>query len=160
MQLDLKSVNLQYNTLVRWADGTNDVSTKSLMFQVLLFFHKILHKPFQLFFFIFKRSPSARERFYISLQPHFSVSVFCILLQFVGPNLGPNLNQIFLCVSFAFCCNLWDLNFIFPLLLFAAICSILDYSKKFPKTTDLKNKQISFKKQQISKKNSFQKATD
>jgi hypothetical protein len=44
--------------------------------------------------------------------------------------------RIFLCVSFAFCCNLWDLNFIFPLLLFAAICSILGYSKKFPKTTD------------------------
>jgi hypothetical protein len=86
--------------------------------------------------FIFKRSPSASERFYISLQPHFSVPVFCFLLQFVGPNLGPNLNRIFLCVSFAFCCNLWDLNFIFPLLLFAAICSILGYSKKFPKTTD------------------------
>ena len=32
--LHLKSVNLQYNTLVRWADGTNDSSTKHLMFQV------------------------------------------------------------------------------------------------------------------------------
>ena len=29
-----KSVNLQYNTLVRLADGTNDLSTKCLMFQV------------------------------------------------------------------------------------------------------------------------------
>ena len=30
-----KSINLQYNTLVRWADdGTNDSSTKRLMFQV------------------------------------------------------------------------------------------------------------------------------
>ena len=34
----LKSVNLQYNTLVIWADGTKDSSTKRLMFQVLLFF--------------------------------------------------------------------------------------------------------------------------
>ena len=34
----LKSVNLQYNTLVRWADGTNDPSTKGLMFQVLFIF--------------------------------------------------------------------------------------------------------------------------
>ena len=51
----LKSVNLQYNTLVCWADGTNDSSTKRLMFQVSFFFHKILQnslqKPFQFFFF-------------------------------------------------------------------------------------------------------------
>ena len=51
-----KSENLQYNTLVRWADGTNDSSTKHLMFQVL-FFHKLLQnslqKPFQFIFFIF-----------------------------------------------------------------------------------------------------------
>ena len=33
----LKSVNLQYNTLVHWADGTNDSSTKCLMFQVYSF---------------------------------------------------------------------------------------------------------------------------
>ena len=97
---------------------------------------------------IFNRSPSASERFYISLQPHFSVPVFCFLLQFVGTNLEPNLNQIFLCVSFAFCCNLWDLNFIFQLLLFAAICSILDYSKKNSKTKDFK-KTRNFNKQQI-----------
>ena len=86
-----------------------------------------------MFYIIIKRSPSASERFYISLQPHFSVPVFCFLLQFVGINLGPNLNQIFLFVSFAFCCNLWDLNFIFPLLLFAAICSILDYTANYLK---------------------------
>ena len=40
--------------LVRWADGTNDLSTKRLIFQVLLFFHKILQnslqKPFDFFF--------------------------------------------------------------------------------------------------------------
>ena len=29
--------NLQYNTLVRWADGTNDSSTKHLTFQVFFF---------------------------------------------------------------------------------------------------------------------------
>ena len=39
-----KSVNLQYNTLICWADGTNDSLTKCLMFQVffLLFFAKTL----------------------------------------------------------------------------------------------------------------------
>ena len=35
--LVLKSVNLQYNTLDRWVDGTNDSSTKCLMFQASLF---------------------------------------------------------------------------------------------------------------------------
>ena len=35
---DLKSVNLQYNVMVRWVAGTNDSSTKRLMFQVLFFF--------------------------------------------------------------------------------------------------------------------------
>ena len=33
----LKSVNLQYNMLVRWADETNDSSTKLLMFEILFF---------------------------------------------------------------------------------------------------------------------------
>ena len=32
-----KSVNLEYNMLVRWADGTNELSTKSLTFQVFYF---------------------------------------------------------------------------------------------------------------------------
>ena len=50
----LKSVNLQYNTLVRWDDGTKDSSNKHLMFQVLIFFHNFLQNPFQkLFQFIF-----------------------------------------------------------------------------------------------------------
>ena len=51
---DQKCVNLQYNMLVRWADGTNDSLTKCLMFQVSFFFHEILQnslqKPFQLIF--------------------------------------------------------------------------------------------------------------
>ena len=34
---DQKSDNLQYNTLVSWANGTNDSSTKRLTFQVFLF---------------------------------------------------------------------------------------------------------------------------
>ena len=34
---DFKSNNLQYNTLVRLADGTNDSSTKRLTFQVFFF---------------------------------------------------------------------------------------------------------------------------
>ena len=42
-------------------------------------------------------------------------------------------NPIFLCLSFAVYCNLWDQTSISfsPFLLFAAICSILDYSKYF-----------------------------
>ena len=51
----LKSVNLHYNKLVRWADGTNDSSTKLLMFQVLFFFIKsckiLCKNPFNLFFY-------------------------------------------------------------------------------------------------------------
>ena len=54
---DQKSVNLEYNTLVRWADGTNVSSTKRLMFQVLFFFIKsckIFCKiAFNLFIYLF-----------------------------------------------------------------------------------------------------------
>ena len=56
--LQYKSVNLQYNTLGRLDNGTNESSTKHLMFQVLFFFMiscKIICKnPFNLFshFFI------------------------------------------------------------------------------------------------------------
>ena len=51
-----KSVNLQYNLLVRRANGTTDSSTKRLMLQVLFFFLikscKILCKnPLNLFFY-------------------------------------------------------------------------------------------------------------
>ena len=53
----LKSVNLQYNTLGRLDVGTNESSTKSLMFQVFFFFViscKILYKnPFNLFSYFF-----------------------------------------------------------------------------------------------------------
>ena len=34
---DLKSDNLQYNTLAQWVDGINDLLTKRLMFQALFF---------------------------------------------------------------------------------------------------------------------------
>ena len=55
---NLKFDNLQYNMLVRWVPGTNDWSTKCLMFQVLSFFIiscKILCKnPFN-FFYNFKK---------------------------------------------------------------------------------------------------------
>ena len=51
----LKSDNLQYNTLVCWADGTNNSSNKCLMFQVLFFFIKsckiLCKNPFNLFFY-------------------------------------------------------------------------------------------------------------
>ena len=50
------AINLQYNALVCWADGTKDLSTKRLMFQVLFFFHKILQnslKTLSIYFSIF-----------------------------------------------------------------------------------------------------------
>ena len=51
---DLESNNLQYNTLARWLTGTNDSSTKRLMFQVLFLFHNFLQNSLQkLFQFIF-----------------------------------------------------------------------------------------------------------
>ena len=37
----IESVNVQYNMLGHWVTGTNDSSTKRLMFQVL-FFHNFL----------------------------------------------------------------------------------------------------------------------
>ena len=39
--------NLQYDTLVGWADGTNDLSIKRLMFKVLFFFTKKKRKSFE-----------------------------------------------------------------------------------------------------------------
>ena len=36
--------------LGRWADGTNESSTKRLMFQVLLFFHDFLQNSLQKYF--------------------------------------------------------------------------------------------------------------
>ena len=38
LSLTKKFLNLQYNTLVRWDAGTNESSTKRLMFQALSFF--------------------------------------------------------------------------------------------------------------------------
>ena len=52
----LKSVNLQYNTLVCWDDGPNESSTKRLMFQVsfIMISCKILcKKPFHSFYHFF-----------------------------------------------------------------------------------------------------------
>ena len=44
----------QYNTLLCWFTGTNDSSTKRLMFQVLFFFHDFLQNSLQKWFqFIF-----------------------------------------------------------------------------------------------------------
>jgi hypothetical protein len=43
----LKSVNLQYNTLVRWANGTNDSSTAFHVHKIL---QNSLQKPFQSIF--------------------------------------------------------------------------------------------------------------
>ena len=48
-----KSVNLQYNMLVRWADGTNNSSTKCLTFQV--FFFIIFYRLSKPFIFIYEK---------------------------------------------------------------------------------------------------------
>jgi hypothetical protein len=57
MSLEQKSDNLQYNMLVRWVAGTNDSSTKRLMFQVLFFFQNFLQNSlkelFQFIYFLF-----------------------------------------------------------------------------------------------------------
>ena len=47
---NLKSVNLRYIKLGRWADGTNESSTKRLMFQVLFLFHNFLQSSLQKLF--------------------------------------------------------------------------------------------------------------
>ena len=56
----LKSVNLKYNTLCRLDDGTKELSTKCLMFQVLFIFmisYKILcENPFNSFSIFFYKS--------------------------------------------------------------------------------------------------------
>ena len=69
----LKSVNLQYNTLVCWADGTNDSSTKRLMFQVLFLVHKILQnslqKPFQFLFFNYLERQTLGRRVVCPIGP-------------------------------------------------------------------------------------------
>ena len=51
-----KSDNLQYNTLGRWVDGTNNSSTKRLMFQALFFFiiSYRLRAPKTLYFYFCK----------------------------------------------------------------------------------------------------------
>ena len=62
-----KSVILQYNMLVSWDDGTNELSTKLLMFQALLLFHKILQnllqKPFQFILFFYKITYMKKKSF-------------------------------------------------------------------------------------------------
>ena len=69
-QRHLKSVNLEYNTLVCWADGRNVSSTKCLSFQVLSFFFIksckiLLQKPFQFIFlfFFYKITKMKRKSF-------------------------------------------------------------------------------------------------
>ena len=48
----VKIGHLQYNTLARWFPGTNDSSTKCLMFQALFFYNSLKLKT--LFFFFVK----------------------------------------------------------------------------------------------------------
>ena len=52
----LKSDNIQYNTLGCWVHGTNNSSTKCLMFQVFFFIKScniLCKNPFNLFFLFF-----------------------------------------------------------------------------------------------------------
>ena len=53
MTAELKSDNLQYNTLVRWFAGTNDLSTKRLMFQCHFFIISSRLRALKTFFFMF-----------------------------------------------------------------------------------------------------------
>ena len=45
-----KSDNRQYNTLICWFTGTNYLSTKGLMFQVLFFIHNFMQNSLQKLF--------------------------------------------------------------------------------------------------------------
>merc|ERR1712016_26656 len=68
MGSDQKSVNLQYNTLGRLDDGTNESSTKRLMFQLLFFFHDFLQNSLQKYFqsiclFLLKNTKIKGKRF-------------------------------------------------------------------------------------------------
>ena len=62
----LKSVNLKYNTLGRLDDGTKELSTKCLMFQVLFFFldflQNSLQKPFQFIFLFFYKITKIKKK--------------------------------------------------------------------------------------------------
>ena len=78
-----------------------------------------------------------------NLNPNFSMCVFCFLLQFVGPQ--------FHFPTFAVCCNLFNPR------LFKKVSK----NNRFPKITDFKKQQISFKKQLlILKNNRFQRTAD
>ena len=69
-----KFVNLQYNALFCRANGTNNWSTKRLMFQVLFSFHKILQNsllnPFQ---FIFSGTWSMSHLSHRSSEPAYCI---------------------------------------------------------------------------------------
>ena len=57
MTVELKSVNLQYDTLGRWVDGPNNSLTKRLMFQVLFSFiisYRLMPYPCSHFYFDIK----------------------------------------------------------------------------------------------------------
>ena len=62
-----KSVNLQYNNLVAWVDGTNNSSSKCLIFQVLFFFQKMfqnsLRNTFNIFSYFFLFASVFRDLF-------------------------------------------------------------------------------------------------
>ena len=73
----LKSNNLQYNTLGHWFDGTNDSSTKRLMFQGLYFlkFIKKRNKLKQLFTILFLRNVDRLSDFCLILAVYASFAI-------------------------------------------------------------------------------------
>ena len=64
-----KSVNLQYDMLVRWADGRNDSSTMCLMFQIIFFVIKSckIHckYTFNLFFYFLWNYKNENKEFWV-----------------------------------------------------------------------------------------------
>ena len=59
---NLKSDNLQYNTLGRWVDGTNDSSTKHLIFQAFFFSYFLIDLGHsKVFIFIFVKGIPIRK---------------------------------------------------------------------------------------------------
>ena len=75
-EMELKSVNLEYNTPVCWFAGTNELLTKCLMFQALsffMFFYR-LRALIILYFYLCKFIQGHRTRFETFQTNNFSYS--------------------------------------------------------------------------------------
>ena len=85
-----KFVNLQYNTLVCWADGTNYLSIKRLMFQLFFFIPKILQnslqKPFQFIFSFFYKITKMKIKSFECLKSKPATHFFQTIKISFGPS--------------------------------------------------------------------------